>query len=264
MSLQDTLRKIPSVDLVLARPALRTLLETEPRPIVVRALRRRLDGIRVRVRTEGEGSTVPDADAVAALVDRDVRDRPRGPRRVLNATGVVLHTNLGRARLAPEATDALIEAAEGACDLEFDLATGQRSSRGRHLERRLVELTGAEAALVVNNNAGALVLALNELAQGREAVVSRGELVEIGGSFRLPEVMARTGARLVEVGTTNRTHLRDYEAAIGDDTLQRRSQGHVVPDSFTHGTSEQRVRWFRRGYQDGKLQACDTFNADTL
>lgn len=218
MSLQETLRKVPSVDQVLATPDVVAVLTDAPRGVVVRIVRRVLDEIRQEVRRTGKGADVPDAKGVGALVARRVTERPRGPRRVLNATGVVLHTNLGRARLAEEAVDALLEVARGACDLEFDLETGRRSSRGRLIERRLVELTGAESALVVNNNAGALVLALNEMAQGREAVVSRGELVEIGGSFRLPDVMSRTGAILVEVGTTNRTHLRDYEAAITERT----------------------------------------------
>jgi L-seryl-tRNA(Ser) seleniumtransferase len=217
--LQDAFRDIPSVDQVLAAPAVVALLRTEPRPVVVRAIRSRLDEIRSDVR-RGEGSSppVPDATGVAEQVASAVRADVRGPRRVLNATGVVLHTNLGRARIPEAAVQAVLEVARGACDLEFDLSTGKRSSRGRTLERRLEEMTGAAGALVVNNNAGALVLALNELAQGREAVVSRGELVEIGGSFRLPDVMERTGARLREVGTTNRTHLRDYENAIGPDT----------------------------------------------
>lgn len=218
MSLQEILRKIPSVDQLLAHPEVARLVATEPRPIVVRIVRRRLDKTREAARADGDSAQVPDLNALAALVAHDVIERPRGPRRVLNATGVVLHTNLGRARLAEEAVDALLEVAHGACDLEFDLETGRRSTRGRLIERRLVELTGAEAALVINNNAGALVLALNEFAQGREAIVSRGELVEIGGSFRLPDVMKRTGAILVEVGTTNRTHLRDYEEAIGEQT----------------------------------------------
>ena len=213
----DALRNLPSVDQVLLEPAVVRLLEGEPRPLVVREIRRALDVARSALR-DGTAVAAPSSAEVAADTVQRVTVRTRGPRRVLNATGVVLHTNLGRARLATEAIDALLEVARGACDLEFDLATGRRSSRGAHLETRLREITGAEAALVVNNNAGALVLALNELAQGKEAVVSRGELVEIGGSFRLPDVMARTGARLVEVGTTNRTHLADYERAIGPDT----------------------------------------------
>ena len=204
---------------MLAAPALQDTLASEPRTIVVRAVRESLENVRQSILGDGGGArAVPDAGAVAQDVLQRIRTRPGGPRRVLNATGVVLHTNLGRARLAEEAIAALLEVARGACDLELDLESGKRGSRGRILERRLVELTGAEAALVVNNNAGALVLALNELAQGREAIVSRGELIEIGGSFRIPDVMARAGARLAEVGTTNRTHLADYESAIGPDT----------------------------------------------
>jgi L-seryl-tRNA(Ser) seleniumtransferase len=217
--LKDVFRKIPSVDQLLLAPEIRELLEHEPRPVVVREIRGRLTAIREALHRDDAGKgDVPDTIAIVAEVVRRVTTRSRGPRRVLNATGVVLHTNLGRARLAGEAVDALVEVARGACDLELDLRTGKRSSRGHRLAERLVEITGAEAALVVNNNAGALVLALNELAQGKEAIVSRGELVEIGGSFRLPDVMARTGARLVEVGTTNRTHLEDYERAVGPDT----------------------------------------------
>ena len=217
-SLQDLLRRIPSVDQVLLEDPLVQLLAREPRPLVLREVRRALDAIREGLRSAGVEAAVPGAREVALDAVRRVSERRRGPRRVLNATGIVLHTNLGRARLAEEVVAALAEVARGACDLEIDLETGRRSSRGAHVEQRLVEITGAPAALVVNNNAGALVLALNELAQGREAVVSRGELVEIGGSFRLPDVMARTGARLVEVGTTNRTHLSDYELAIGPQT----------------------------------------------
>jgi L-seryl-tRNA(Ser) seleniumtransferase len=216
---QDLLRRIPSVDQVLLEACLVERLAQEPRPVLVREVRREIDEIRRLLRqATTAGTTVPSAGEIAARVVRRVDRRFRGPRRVLNATGIVLHTNLGRARLADEAVAALLDAARGACDLELDLATGRRSSRGAAVERRLLEITGADAALVVNNNAGALALALNELAQGREAVVSRGELVEIGGSFRLPDVMARTGAKLVEVGTTNRTHLADYERAIGPET----------------------------------------------
>jgi len=166
------------------------------------------------------GAALPlEPDLVALARARLEDERRPSLRRVLNATGVILHTNLGRAPLAETARDAVAHAAEGYGNLELDLASGERSTRQRHVEGLLRELTGAEAALVVNNCAGATLLAAAALAgPGREVVVSRGQLVEIGGGFRVPEVIAVSGARLVEVGTTNRTRLADYEQALGPDT----------------------------------------------
>jgi L-seryl-tRNA(Ser) seleniumtransferase len=163
----------------------------------------------------GEDAVGRAVEAVARAARDLARRHPRG---VLNATGVLIHTNLGRAPLAPAALEAIGEAARGYSDLELDLASGRRGARLGSLEAKLVALSGAESAHVVNNCAAALLLALNTLALGRAVVVSRGELVEIGGSFRVPAIMERAGVRLVEVGTTNRTHLRDYENAIDSDT----------------------------------------------
>ena len=198
------LRDLPSVD-ELAREA--------GDPLAVDAARAVID----QAREEIQAGTDP-GDLPARLREElaDAR-RPR-LRRVLNATGVVVHTNLGRAPLAEEAVERVAEVARGYSNLEYDLPAGARGSRHDHVAAILNRLTGAEAALVVNNNAAAVLLALAALAEGRDVVVSRGELIEIGDGFRIPDVLARSGARLVEVGTTNRTHAADYERAIGPET----------------------------------------------
>ncbi len=218
-TIQERLSRIPAVERVLQDPAVREALEggRVPRSVVVPAVRDILDRIRAGVRS-GAVPDVPEAAEVARLALEEVHSRLK-PRlvRVVNATGVVLHTNLGRAPLPEEAVHALGRAA-GYCNVEYRLDTGRRGHRHEVVEGVLRELTGAEAAAVVNNNAAAVLLGLSALARGREVVVSRGELVEIGGSFRVPEVMTQSGAVLREVGTTNKTHLRDYEQAIGPDT----------------------------------------------
>jgi L-seryl-tRNA(Ser) seleniumtransferase len=186
-----------------------------PRWAVVEAARRAVATRRAAVLAGATREVDIPPDEVAAAADRLVL---RSLRRVINATGVVLHTNLGRAPLAPAAIEAITEAARGYSNLEYDLTAGARGSRHDHLRALLVELTGAEAALAVNNNAAATVLALSALAGGREVVVSRGELVEIGGSFRIPDILRLSGCKLVEVGTTNKTRVADYERAIDPDT----------------------------------------------
>lgn len=209
----DTRRRLPAVGTVLERPAVRALCERVPRTLVA-------DAVRTLLARGREGAALPADDAgwaaaLAAVVEE--RTRP-SLRPALNATGVVLHTNLGRAPLAEAALEAVAEVARGASTLEYDAATGARGSRHVHCAGLLRELTGAEDALVVNNCAAALVLALQALAAGRETLVSRGELVEIGGSFRVPDIMAASGTRLVEVGTTNRTHVDDYRRALSPRT----------------------------------------------
>ena len=210
----DPRRALPAVHALLALPAVRALAATAPHAVLVEAARDALAAGRLHPELAPRG----DAGWEMAVVDRaEARLRP-SLRAVLNATGVVLHTNLGRAPLADAALDAVRRVAAGFSNLEYDLEAGGRGSRHAHCVALLAELTGAEDALVVNNCAAALVLALAALAAGREAIVSRGELVEIGGSFRVPDIMATGGARLREVGTTNRTHLADYARALGPET----------------------------------------------
>ncbi len=209
--MSDSRRQLPSVDRILQEASEHPRLRTAPRPHLVREIRALLSDLRAR------RSPFPEdwADTVA---DRMETERRPSLHAVINATGVVLHTNLGRAPLAEEAVAALVEVARSYSTLEYDVATGTRGSRHDHAAPVLARLTGGEEALIVNNAAGALVLALNEVAAGREVIISRGELIEIGGAFRIPDILERSGARLREVGTTNRTHLEDYAQAIGPDT----------------------------------------------
>lgn len=207
----DRLRRLPGIDRLLSDCT--ELIARYGRQTVTDALRTAVDDAREAVRA---GAAAPTSDAlIAAAAALIARRRPPALQPVVNATGVVVHTNLGRAPLPEAARDALLAAA-GYCDLEYDLATGRRGSRGGRLEPLLCDATGAAAALAVNNAAAALVLVLATLAGGRDVVVSRGELIEIGGSFRLPDIMGASGARLVEVGTTNRTRADDYLAGGGD------------------------------------------------
>jgi L-seryl-tRNA(Ser) seleniumtransferase len=215
----DLRRAIPSVERVLTSDSFVRLLALLPRELVVTALRGELEAARLQLARDAERPPPLDADRLAERVADVVQRLQAGSLvPVLNATGVVLHTNLGRAPLAPAAIAAIGRIAAGYANLEYDLETGGRGSRYVHARELLVALTGAEDALVVNNNAAALVLALNTLARAQDAIISRGELVEIGGAFRVPEIMARSGARLCEVGSTNRTHLADYRAAISERT----------------------------------------------
>jgi L-seryl-tRNA(Ser) seleniumtransferase len=211
------LRALPSVDDVLKAEAAMVAVAQFGRPAAVMAVRQTLDAARAALRAGKVQPSQPDAIASATLA-RLATDAQSNLRPVFNLTGTVLHTNLGRALIAETAVEAAVAAMRSAVALEFDLTTGKRGERDDHLRGLLCELSGAEDATVVNNNAAAVLLVLNTLAKGREAVVSRGELIEIGGAFRMPDIMARAGARLVEIGTTNRTHLKDYAEAIGPRT----------------------------------------------
>ncbi len=214
------MRDLPALHRLIAAPEIEELAQRYPRERVRDALRETVEDMRQRI-ARGEAlaaeTVAPARIAEATLRRLDYLDDD-GLRHVINATGVVLHTNLGRAPLAPSAAQAAARAGSGYSDLEFDRESGRRGSRQDHLEGLLRRLAGAPAALVVNNNAAAVFLVLRTLAAGRETVISRGELVEIGGSFRIPDVLRESGSILHEVGTTNRTHLRDYEQAIDADT----------------------------------------------
>ena len=219
---QDTLRNIPAVDSILQRPCLAEMISRFGRVPTRQAVQEILAQTRKQISSgQLDAGQLEDVLADGSLTQtvRTMLQKSRqiGIRRVVNATGIILHTGLGRARLPAAAMKALAQL-DGYCTLQIDLHTSQRGKRDDNIEKLLCELTGAEAATVVNNNAAATLLVLNEVGQGREIIVSRGQLVEIGGSFRIPDVMEQSGAKLVEVGTTNRTHLRDYERAINENT----------------------------------------------
>lgn len=210
-------RNLPKADRLLEHEALRDLLNHYPRPAVLTALRSVLKEAREKLRLEGHNRPI-DPDGLAGRIAQRLKAEGFSLRRVVNATGIVLHTNLGRAPLSPFAARRLNELSLGYSNLECDLESGKRGHRLSHIQALLCRLTNAEAGLVVNNNAACVLLMLSSLAQGREVIISRGELIEIGGSFRIPEVMAQAGVKLIEVGTTNKTRLSDYSGAISPQT----------------------------------------------
>jgi L-seryl-tRNA(Ser) seleniumtransferase len=217
-SRQEWLRAIPSVERLLEHSEMVKLAREIPRWMVVEAAREVLAEKREAIMAGRETGEAAPGELVEAAARRARAKVPLGIRRVINATGIVIHTNLGRSLLSERAVEAVRDAAGGYSSLEYDVASGKRTSRTRHVEDLLCKITGAEAAFVVNNNAAAVLLALNTISSGGETIVSRGELVEIGGSFRLPDVMEQSRAVMVEVGTTNRTRVSDYAEAITPST----------------------------------------------
>lgn len=237
----SSLAALPSVDRLLAVPGLQQKISEDGRSAVLEAIREILSSARARLAKGGEGTAGPaERDIVLAVTARLARRSRPALREVFNLTGTVLHTNLGRAPMPIEVVDAVTAVARGACNVEYDLQAGRRGDRDDLISELLAELTGCEAATVVNNNAAAVLLTLNTLGNRKEAIVSRGEQIEIGGSFRMPDIMARAGCHLREVGTTNRTYLQDYSEAIGPRTaliLKVHTSNYSV-QGFTSGVDE--------------------------
>jgi len=241
---QELLSQLPSVDELLKSEHGRIWLEGFPRPYVLRAIRETIDLWRKEI-LAGTIKEIIIEEMVPEIGIRIERLSSPSLRPLINATGVVIHTNLGRAVLSRRVTENIVKIATSYSNLEYDLSEGRRGKRYSHVKRLLRDLTGAEDGFVVNNNAAAVFLCLNTLARGREVIVSRGELIEIGGSFRIPDVMANSGAILVEVGTTNKTHLYDYERAINENTalILKVHQSNYRIQGFTEDVSiEELVR----------------------
>ena len=233
--------RVPSVDKLLRLEPVASLVKTYGRQLTTEAVRTLINEARAALQEEGERALerFSDGALVPVLETRLAKQTAPSLKRVFNLTGTVLHTNLGRAPLPQEAIDAMVSVAGGASNLEYDLENGERGDRDSHLESLLQEITGAEAATVVNNNAAAVLLVLNTLANRKEVPVSRGELIEIGGAFRVPDIMKRAGAKLVEVGTTNRTHYDDYADVVSSKTgaLMKVHTSNYVVKGFTKEVS---------------------------
>lgn len=262
---ESGLRELPAVDELLRHPTVAPLLDEFSRRELVQAVRDVLDRKRTALRA---GATVELELPRLALEVREQLYRRAQPslRRVVNATGIVLHTGLGRAPLAEEAVEAVTAVATAYCNLELDLASGERGDRHAHVRELLRELTGAEDALVVNNNAAATFLALHALAAGREVIVSRGELVEIGGSYRMPDIMAAAGCRMVEVGTTNRTRIGDYRAALRPETavLLRVHTSNYRISGFTESAALEELAALAGGRPDPPLYVVDDLGSGLI
>jgi L-seryl-tRNA(Ser) seleniumtransferase len=241
-------RAIPSLDRLLQLAAVTDLVARYGRPLVAETARAELDVLRAAL--AGAPAAFDEAAFVRACSARLSRETTPSLKAVFNLTGTVLHTNLGRAVLPQEAAEAAVRAMSRPVNLEFDLEGGDRGERDRHVERQLLRLTGAEAALVVNNNAAAVYLTLNTLALKKEVPVSRGELIEIGGAFRIPDIMARAGVKLVEVGTTNRTHLKDYAQVLSPRTaaLMKVHTSNYAIQGFTAAVPEDQLGVLARSH----------------
>ena len=236
--IKQAFKKLPSVDRILRDEAISRLFDKCSRAEVLHITRKVLEKFREKI-LSGEFAEIDYSEVISEILRMASEQSVPNLRRVINATGVVLHTNLGRAVLCESACESVLNVARNYCNLELNLVTGKRGHRYDAVEEILTRLTGAESALVVNNNAAAVLLALNTMAEGKEVIVSRGQLVEIGGSFRIPDVMEQSGAKLVEVGTTNKTYVEDYEDAITDDTallLNVHTSNYCIL-GFTHTTT---------------------------
>ncbi len=246
--MKNTLRKIPKVDDILKDERWEALA-AYPAGVAKDALRDVLEALRAAI-LSGTATSVPEAGAIIEEAGkRAAKSLAPALKRVINGTGVVIHTNLGRIPLAASVIDRVTAAASGYSNLEYNLEAGARGDRHEHCLSILSRLTGAEGALIVNNNAAAVLLALNTLAEGREVIISRGELIEIGGSFRIPEVMRKSGAILREVGTTNRTFLEDYEGAIGPNTglIMKAHTSNYRIKGFVHEVASEELTGLARG-----------------
>lgn len=216
---KELLKKLPKVDLLFKDPKIKPLANRYPKKLIMEEIRAYLKKIRLDILNKTDESvSIEYDDIVAGILQREDFRLKNSLKRAVNGLGIVLHTGCGRAPYALEAQRALMDVVSNYCTIQIDQETGKRGDRYIHVEKLLCHVTGAEAALVVNNNAAATMLVLNTLAEGKEVIVSRGELVEIGGSFRIPDVMERSRAKLVEIGTTNRTHLKDYMGALSEET----------------------------------------------